>query len=94
MGRRIPAIRGRRVVVQGGSRELGQGPRTLESPRARSGPEGARTVVRIDQKENERKIFRRRGAALPEALPLTLLSASRLLVFQAFQVLYSFPRTL
>ena len=58
------------------------------------GAEGARTVVRIDQKENERKNFRRRGAALPEALPLTLLSASRLLVFQAFQVLYSFPRTL
>ena len=31
--------------------------------------------MRIDQKENGRKNFRRRGAAVPEALPLTLQSA-------------------
>ena len=31
--------------------------------------------MRIDQKENERKNFRRRGAAVPAALPLTLQSA-------------------
>eukprot|EP01046_Picozoa_sp_COSAG06_P075238 COSAG06_NODE_23406_length_692_cov_5.166948_1_plen_40_part_10 len=31
--------------------------------------------MRIDQKEDERKNFRRRGAAVLEALPLTLQSA-------------------
>ena len=54
--------------------------------------------MRIDQKENERKNFRRRGAAVPEALPLTLQSAkngsssSKLSKYSiAFQGLSSFP---